>query len=1066
MVLARLASTSIPTLKSCKFHAQSGLHRLAVQVHWGHSFTYWTTPSVLSPMVSRYGPTHGLPDLKQIGRAWFWIRNRFSKRSFSSSSELEDFFGDAPDAAKACESDETLGWLARCMSEILHVDWHAEVKLGESIFMSFDGHKEWDEVHFSTISLPLLKPVQGLLGLITPFSMSKSELATASKCERTVKQMKKAVELFATRTSAGAGRQKVQDRVHHCDESVVDAFWTKLHAIATDRCAEAQKSGRMIANELAKACGLVAPDTAHMLKTWLESATKSEPELNQLDDAVFSCKGAPAKTLRYSAKEKGILNAYQTEERSLSVPAELPESMRVSSNWASAAHRWESEKTNHVSLCMAYRSFLWKTSDASTDKTYKPESRRLNANAVRNLGTNERGTILGMKTDLLAMTKESLEQVEGDDQDSSEVGDVLEGLVETMERSFVDGEILTEKGAASYTQMMLRTLQPPQTFHFGDGEVAAIGWSPDASRKTPAFAVNALVKFQRITKLVRKLKDAYFEQELPDVWMFCFNTRLWLQQAQSDNRVRNRLHSFFEKLSKHYRLPTNGSDFEVLLRAALDYRNAKDQSLKHCTDEKLKRQKLKSLNKDSWRHAVTSTLQSHSMNNSMRVTMRWLNYKSSSCACERDIKILKELSDRGGAHSVGTIRDFLAITRYGPSSIADLIGKELDSSGNVQLFPKPICVRVLDTWVKLRGRRHKVNTKARTDVGKAHQRQANVSGKTLVQLETAQHSAMRSIANSEDLKDHGRDSIFHSPMSELRVDPKKLKLSSRASAILKKFQVWTSHRAKQASSDHAIRFAMSSKDKQRLIAKRAAARQFKQQLGHALKASVKSDVLVVVDAQVTKYRVGPLPNPFLRSTLVTSADLILVPSLDRAKVKRPTKCELKDTSKISMNGTILGAMLLGKRIATPSYISAASRALASNVSSGDFQQLPVSIKFTPVVKSRQCSLLIDGIWPSEFPNVVKCLRLAASLPSSRWTLYNSVDQRAAFAKLKEKSDASLVAARKKSAKSGEAVASTVDRFDSHHVVVDSYNVLCALVMCHVVTDRTRSTHGRFLAAQH
>ena len=80
------------------------------------------------------------------------------------------------------------------------------------------------------------------------------------------------------------------------------------------------------------------------------------------------------------------------------VPAELPESMRVSSNWASAAHRWESEKTNHVSLCMAYRSFRWKTSDASTDKTYKPESRRLNANAVRNLGTNERGTILGMKT--------------------------------------------------------------------------------------------------------------------------------------------------------------------------------------------------------------------------------------------------------------------------------------------------------------------------------------------------------------------------------------------------------------------------------------------------------------------------------------------------------------------------------------------------------------------------------------------------------------------------------------------------------------------------------------------
>ena len=132
-----------------------------------------------------------------------------------------------------------------------------------------------------------------------------------------------------------------------------------------------------------------------------------------------------------------------------------------------------------------------------------------------------------------------------------------------MKVCYVDGEVLTGKCADSYAQLMLRTLRPPQTLHFGGGQVAADGWAPSENGQALAFASNALVKSLRITKLVRQLEDSHFGQELPDVCMIGFNTRLWLQ-AQSDPHgpcVRARLHSSFAKLSHHYRLPTNRGDF-------------------------------------------------------------------------------------------------------------------------------------------------------------------------------------------------------------------------------------------------------------------------------------------------------------------------------------------------------------------------------------------------------------------------------------------------------------------------------------------------------------------------
>ena len=57
------------------------------------------------------------------------------------------------------------------------------------------------------------------------------------------------------------------------------------------------------------------PDIVHVLKSWLESATKSEKAVADRGFAVFKGKDALGKTLKYSSKERDMLNAHQHQEQ-------------------------------------------------------------------------------------------------------------------------------------------------------------------------------------------------------------------------------------------------------------------------------------------------------------------------------------------------------------------------------------------------------------------------------------------------------------------------------------------------------------------------------------------------------------------------------------------------------------------------------------------------------------------------------------------------------------------------------------------------------------------------------
>ena len=126
---------------------------------------------------------------------------------------------------------------------------------------------------------------------------------------------------------------------------------------------------------------------------------------------------------------------------------------KVACSWSNAEHRWENKQNNYISLCIANLLFLWKCSDASVNKKHvEADIRKNNAAAVRALGQNEGGLLVGMKTDLLAITNELLKQVEGDDQDASEIEDLLDAFGEEWDQSFVESEILSTLGKGTYTQ--------------------------------------------------------------------------------------------------------------------------------------------------------------------------------------------------------------------------------------------------------------------------------------------------------------------------------------------------------------------------------------------------------------------------------------------------------------------------------------------------------------------------------------------------------------------------------------------------------------------------------------
>ncbi len=127
-----------------------------------------------------------------------------------------------------------------CFAVALRKRWWDAAERQESSVITFDGHKSHDDVHFSLVD-EKLEITQGLLGLALPYPR-QTVLDMTSKSERSATAIWSELKTFAI--DGGSGRDWKYDR--GIRQSVVDAFQERCHFIASDRCAEAQLTAKLL----------------------------------------------------------------------------------------------------------------------------------------------------------------------------------------------------------------------------------------------------------------------------------------------------------------------------------------------------------------------------------------------------------------------------------------------------------------------------------------------------------------------------------------------------------------------------------------------------------------------------------------------------------------------------------------------------------------------------------------------------------------------------------------------------------------------------------------------------
>ena len=422
-----------------------------------------------------------------------------------------------------------------------------------------------------------------------------------------------------------------------------------------------------------------------------------------------------------------------------------------------------------------------------------------------------------------------------------------------------------------------------------------------------------------------------------------------------------------------------------------------------------------------------------------------MNHCNSSCSNERDIRILTETVAKG-KHDIATMKDFISLVRYGPKHVSDLLVRNLSKTGEIVLSPTPFLERVREKRLQVFGRRFQVNRHVRSDKGQEKGPRATYSGKSKAAITNEHHKCLKSIAN--DACDESGVSSFGVPMTDLQSTMDSIQLQDRGKDILGKYEGWLKHRLEAQRKPLEQRFALSSQQK---LAKAKAAAQrnaFKTQCRNLVKHSVGDDVQVFID-RLLGIRTADVPKPFKVVKPPWSASLLVLPSLHVASNVK--------TKKALLDPNVVSAVLRGQRITTSSYLSDVAN-LFRNGSDGcedAYYKLAPSLKFESCVARRELHILIDGIWISEHPNTVRCLETCCSLTTSKWTVYR-FEKKATFEKFKAKSDKQNDRLRKQVAAANKAV-----ELRDPFIVINSIASLHDLIKSEAISDKHRSTHGKF-----
>ena len=159
---------------------------------------------------------------------------------------------------------------------------------------------------------------------------------------------------------------------------------------------------------------------------------------------------------------------------------------------------------------------------------------------------------------------------------------------------------------------------------------------------------------------------------------------------------------------------------------------------------------------------------------------------------------------------------------------------------------------------------------------------------------------------------------------------------------------------------------------------------FEKQVESDAKMSVMED-MVCFDRQGCDLVATDLPAPFRAVGQPSNATMQIVPDLSVAQALKAARNANK-----AMSPEVLAASMLGHRLTTLLYVTKVAEWIRDRNSGKNVchaHALPPSIKFQSCCTAKPVHVLLDEVWLREFGNTISCLKRAANMKTSKWTLY-------------------------------------------------------------------------------
>ena len=99
------------------------------------------------------------------------------------------------------------------------------------------------------------------------------------------------------------------------DAESVESFKTRTRTLSSDRCAQAQKTARLVAHNFCTGSTAVIAACGHQFSTFVEKSCKHQEKIQRIDQELFGESDSPGRVLRYRHKEREFLASYQKSVR-------------------------------------------------------------------------------------------------------------------------------------------------------------------------------------------------------------------------------------------------------------------------------------------------------------------------------------------------------------------------------------------------------------------------------------------------------------------------------------------------------------------------------------------------------------------------------------------------------------------------------------------------------------------------------------------------------------------------------------------------------------------------------